>query len=296
MTEAKKVSWDPDQYRRFASQRLRPALELMARIDHDAPSTVYDLGCGPGEITRLLAARWPAARVHGIDSSESMLEKARAGAGGEKASGAQALTTVTFELGDLAAWRAPEPASVLFSNAAYHWIPNHREVFPRLLSSLQPGGALAVQMPMSWDLPSHQAMREVLELGRSGGAPPGVVTTTPSGADIGARDRAFGSRELRDAMNRKPLLETAEYYDLLRADAAQVDIWETEYLQVLEGEDAVLEWVSGTGLRPILDGLVGEERESFLDRYRSRLRELYPRRADGRTLFPFRRLFLYARL
>jgi trans-aconitate 2-methyltransferase len=117
----------------------------------------------------------------------------------------------------------------------------------------------------------------VLELGRSGGVP-------------------FGSRSLREAMGRKPLLDTAEYYDLLRAGADSVDIWETEYLQVLEGEDAVLEWVSGTGLRPILEGLEGEERDAFLERYRRRLSELYPKRADGRTLYPFRRLFLYARV
>jgi len=271
--DALKVRWDPDQYRRFASHRLRPALELMARLEGIDPATVYDLGCGTGEITRLLAARWPQARVHGVDSSEAMLEKARGLATAGDGDG----PAVTFELGDLASWSAPEPAGVLYSNAAYHWIPNHRDVFPRLLQSLAPGGALAVQMPMSWGQPSHVAMREVLELGRSGGKP-------------------FGSRALRDAMNRKPLLETAEYYDLLRANAAEVDIWETEYLQVLEGEDAVLEWVSGTGLRPILEGLEGEEREAFLERYRGRLRELYPRRADGRTLYPFRRLFFYARV
>ena len=271
--DALKVRWDPDQYRRFASHRLRPALELMARLEGIDPATVYDLGCGTGEITRLLAARWPQARVHGVDSSEAMLEKARGLATAGDGDG----PAVTFELGDLASWSAPEPAGVLYSNAAYHWIPNHRDVFPRLLQSLAPGGALAVQMPMSWGQPSHVAMREVLELGRSGGKP-------------------FGSRALRDAMNRKPLLETAEYYDLLRANAAEVDIWETEYLQVLEGEDAVLEWVSGTGLRPILEGLEGEESEAFLERYRGQLRELYPRRADGRTLYPFRRLFFYARV
>lgn len=260
------VRWDPEQYRRFASHRLRPALELAARLEGLAPATIYDLGCGTGEITRILAARWPGARVHGIDGSEAMLEKARG----------VAADAVTFELGDLNTWSAPEPAGLLFSNAAYHWIPDHRAVFPRLLDSLAPGGALAVQMPMSWDLPSHRAMRDVLELGRSGGAP-------------------FGSRALRESMARKPLLDTAEYYDLLRARASEVDLWETEYLQALEGEDAVLEWVSGTGLRPILEGLAGEERDAFLDRYRARLRELYPRRADGRTLYPFRRLFLFAR-
>jgi trans-aconitate 2-methyltransferase len=297
MTEATpmKVRWDPDQYHRFASQRLRPALELMARLQgHPWPAAepriVYDLGCGTGEITRILSATWPAAQVHGIDSSESMLEKARAADVGSPS------CAVTFELGDLATWTAPTPADLLYSNAAYHWIPDHRAVFPRLLRSLAPGGALAVQMPMSWDLPSHRAMRETLELGRSAPssaprskAPEGVVLTTPVGAP-------FGPRALRDAMNRKPLLETAEYYDVLRENGAEVDLWETEYLQALEGEDAVLEWVSGTGLRPILDGLEGEERDAFLDRYRGRLRELYPRRADGRTLYPFRRLFLYARV
>src|SRR5262245_21178019 len=166
------VRWDPDQYRRFASHRLRPALELAARVEghrwpDGGPRTVYDLGCGTGEITRILASYWPVARVHGIDRSEAMLAKARAAAPGTRES-------VTFELGDLATWTAPEPADLLYSNAAYHWIPDHRAVFPRLLHSLAPGGALVVQMPMSWDLPSHRAMREVLELGRSGGEPFGA--------------------------------------------------------------------------------------------------------------------------
>ncbi len=284
-----KVRWDPDQYRRFASHRLRPALDLAARLEGLEPRTVYDLGCGTGEITRILALRWPAARVRGIDSSEAMLDRARTAATDDREG-------LTFELGDLASWTPAEPADLLFSNAAYHWIPNHRAVFPHLLDALAPGGAIAVQMPMSWDLPSHRAMREVLDLGRSGGTPPSVVSTTLSGKDVGAEDRRFGSRDLREAMGRKPLLETAEYYDLLRARATEVDIWETEYLQSLEGEDAVLEWVSGTGLRPILEGLQGDERDAFLERYRERLRELYPRGVAGRTLYPFRRLFLYARV
>ena len=208
--EAMKVRWDPDQYRRFASHRLRPALDLAARLEGLEPRTIYDLGCGTGEITRILAQRWPAARVRGIDSSEAMLDKARAAATDDREG-------LTFELGDLASWTPAEPADLLFSNAAYHWIPNHRAVFPHLLDALAPGGAIAVQMPMSWDLPSHRAMREVLELGRSGGTPPSVVSTTLSGADVGAEDRGFGSRALREAMGRKPLLDTAEYYDLLRA-------------------------------------------------------------------------------
>jgi trans-aconitate 2-methyltransferase len=120
-------------------------------------------------------------------------------------------------------------------------------------------------------------MREVLDEGRGDGA-------------------AFGAPALRAAMGRKPLLDPGEYYDLFAAaGVGEIDIWETEYLQALEGDDPVLEWVRGTGLRPILESLAGEERDAFLERYRMRLRALYPRRADGRTVYPFRRLFLYAR-
>ena len=294
---ATSVRWDPDQYRRFAGHRLRPALDLARRLDGLEPTTIYDLGCGTGEITRLLAQRWPGARVRGIDSSEEMLARAVAEASASRgevaapdvASAVAAsrgrrdssddshpAATVTFERGDLASWVPGEPGDLLFSNAAYHWIPDHGAVFPRLLDALAPGGALAVQMPMSWSLPSHRAMREVLDEGRGDGAP-------------------FGSDALRAAMARRPLLATAEYYDLLSARAAEVDVWETEYLQVLSGENAVLEWVRGTGLRPILEGLAGEERDAFLELYRRRLEALYPRRRDGRTLYPFRRLFLYAR-
>jgi trans-aconitate 2-methyltransferase len=262
-----KVRWDPEQYRRFAGHRLRPALDLAARLEGLDPKTIYDLGCGTGEVTRLLAARWPAARVTGVDSSEEMLEKARVP--GDR---------VAFERGDLASWTPPARADLLFSNAAYHWIPDHRAVFPRLLASLAPGGALAVQMPMSWDLPSHRAMREVMEEGRGGGGAP------------------FGTPALRAAMARRPLLDTGEYYDLLAAGAREIDVWETEYLQALEGLDPILEWVRGTGLRPILEGLAGEERDAFVERYRLRLRELYPRHAAGRLLYPFRRLFLFARV
>jgi trans-aconitate 2-methyltransferase len=266
MSETMKVRWDPDQYRRFASHRLRPALDLIARLEGLEPKTVYDLGCGTGEITRLLATLWPDAHVCGIDSSEEMLARARGPAG----------ASVTFERGDLASWEPKAPVDVLFSNAAYHWIPDHRNVFPNLVRSLAPGGALAVQMPMSWDLPSHRAMRDVLDQGRDG--------------------KPFGTPELRAAMARKPLLGTAEYYGILAVRATEIDLWETEYFQTLDGEDAVLEWVRGTGLRPILDGLEGEEREAFLERYRWRLRELYPRRSDGRTLYPFRRLFMFCRV
>jgi trans-aconitate 2-methyltransferase len=243
---------------------LRPALELLDRVPLADPAAIYDLGCGTGNVTRLLAERWPAAAVYGLDNSREMLAKAAAEPGG--------IRWLEADVGD---WQPDEPADLIYSNATLHWVEGHRTLFPRLIGFLEPAGCLAVQMPLSWAAPSHRLMRETLETGGPGGA-------------------ALGSEELRRAVGRD-WVETAEtYYDLLAGRAKNLDIWETEYLQVLEGDDPVLEWVKGTGLRPILNGLGGEDRETFLAEYARRLRAAYPVRSDGRTLYPFRRLFLVA--
>lgn len=256
----RRVAWDPDQYHRYGGHRLRPALELFARIDHPAPGIVHDLGCGGGEIARLMADRWPDATVIGSDSSRSMLEKAAAAPG-----------RVRWEEVDVRAWAPAEPLDVIYSNAMLQWVDGHREIFPRLLGFLAPGGVLAVQMPLSWGEPSHRLMRETLEEG------------------------GFGSAGLRRAVARKWVLDAHEYYDLLRPLADTLDIWETRYHQVLTGDDPVLEWVKGTALRPVLEGLPQGELDRFLELYRSRLTAAYPRRPGGETLYPFPRLFIIAR-
>lgn len=259
-----KTGWDPEQYLRFADHRLRPALELLARVPLAAPAVVYDLGCGAGNVTRVLAERWPAARIAGIDSSREMLaEAARADAG------------IAWVEADLRTWQPDAPPDLLYSNAALHWLDDHGELFPRLLGRLRPGGCLAVQMPLSWHLPSHRSMRETLANGGPGG-------------------HALGTEALRDAAARNPVGDASRYYDLLAGRARTVDVWTTEYLQVLEGDDPVLDWVKGTGLRPILNGLADDERALFLAEYTRRLRAAYPPRADGRTLYPFQRLFVVA--
>jgi len=255
------TTWDPGQYEKFAGERLRPALELAARVGHAAPGTVYDLGCGTGEGTRLLAERWPGASVTGVDHSAEMIEKAQATPG-----------RVRWIRGDLRDWRPDGAADVLFSNATLHWIDDHESLFPRLLGWLAPDGWLAVQMPLSWGAPSHRLMRETLA------------------------DLRLGSAELGASLARDWVLPADRYYDLLSPRARAVDLWETEVLQTLRGEDPVLAWVKGTGLRPVLHGLDEADRGVFLAEYARRLRDAYPRRADGVTLFPFRRLFLVARV
>ena len=256
------ADWNPDLYRRHAGPRLQPALDLMARIDAASPRSVVDLGCGTGGVTRILAERWPEAQVTGLDSSAAMLAKARAGT---------PVPGVTWLEADIASWRPEGELDVVYSNAALHWVADHASLFPRLVSTLAPGGTLAVQMPKSWDQPSHRLMRDVLDSGEIG---------------------PLGDAALRERMGRPPTLEPGDYLDLLQRPDRRVELWITEYVHVLEGEDPVLEWVTATGLRPVLDALGEPELGRFLAEYRRRLREAYPRRADGTTLFPFRRLFL----
>lgn len=256
--------WDPQQYLKFSDHRLRPALELLGRVPLASPRVIYDLGCGAGNITRLLANQWPSATLYGLDSSREMLAKAASEPSG-----------VRWEEADIRDWSPNDTPDLIYSNATLQWVDGHRDLFPRLMGYLARGGCLAVQMPLSWSMPSHRLMRETLANGGAGGTP-------------------LGSEGLRAAVARKWVEDAEVYYDLLAGHTGSLDIWETEYLQVLEGEEPVFEWVKGTGLRPILNGLGDVGRQVFLTAYRRRLRDIYPTRLDGRTLYPFRRLFIVA--
>lgn len=253
------MAWDPAQYLKFADHRLRPAIDLLNRIDMADPGEVVDLGAGAGNVTRLIKMRWPGARVTGVDTSQEMLAKAAAAA-----------PEITWQLADLGAWRAERPVDVIYSNAALHWLEGHPTLFPALLSSLAPGGTLAVQMPRNFPAPSHTSMAEAARSGRWRAKLEPLLRPSPTG------DPAF-------------------YYDLLAPRAASLDIWETEYLQVLDGENPVKEWTKGTWLRPLLDALDEPDRKDFEAAYAALVGQAYPRRADGRTLFPFRRLFIIAK-
>lgn len=255
---ADRIAWDPRQYLRFAGHRLRPAVDLLSRIDLSDPKRVVDLGCGAGNVTALLRDRWPAAAVTGVDDSAEMLARAR-----------EAAPEVDWVEADIAAWTPAAPPDLIYSNAALHWLGGHDTLFPRLLGSVAEGGALAVQMPRNFGAPSHTLMADAARAG------PWRATLEP-------------------LLGPSPVAEPAFYFDLLAPEAVALDIWETEYLHVLEGDDPVAEWTKGTWLRPLLDALDGPDRSAFEADYRDRLHHAYPRRADGRTLFPFRRLFLVA--
>lgn len=254
--------WDPNQYQKFSDHRLRPALELLDRVPIQSPEVIFDLGCGTGQVTGIISEKWPSARVYGLDNSQEMLAKAAATS-----------SEIRWIEADIRSWSPDDSPDLIYSNATLQWVEQHSDLFPRLVQTLKPGGCLAVQMPLSWTAPSHRLMRETLVNGGPGG-------------------KAIGPQELRQAEVRAWVEEADVYYDLLAGLCKSVDIWKTEYLQILTGDDPVLEWVKGTGLRPILNSLEDEDREIYLAEYAKRLRTAYPVRANGVTLYPFRRLFI----
>ena len=252
-------TWNTEQYLKFASERTRPAIDLAARVAVVAPRRVADLGCGPGNSTTVLAQRWPDANLVGLDQSPAMLEAARSSG-----------TNAEWQQADIAAWQPGDKYDVVFSNAALQWVPDHRRLFPRLLQQVAADGALAVQMPANADSPPHRLVRELA-------ASPtwrSHFVTPPREWQVHPVDF---------------------YYDILTGHAARLEIWCTDYMHVLADLDAIIDWYRGSGLRPWLDALPDDAtRTRFLGAYRARLVPYFPTRADGRVLFPFRRLFLIA--
>ncbi|OIK01515.1 trans-aconitate 2-methyltransferase [Streptomyces colonosanans] len=259
-------TWDPGQYLRHAGHRARPFADLLARVPElpGDPPRIADLGCGPGNVTAVLADRWPTAHITGYDNSPEMLDAAHTDHEGPTAGGGR----LDFSHADARTWTPPAPYGLIISNATLQWVPEHADRFPDWIAGLTPGGTFAFQVPGNFDSPSHQLMRELAHSARW-------------------KDRLADTLRHEDAV-----LTPAGYLERLVALGCEADVWETTYLHLLEGEDPVLDWVKGTGLRPVLAEL-GEEAEEFLAEYRTALREAYPATSHG-TVFPFRRIFAVA--
>jgi trans-aconitate 2-methyltransferase len=249
--------WSPSQYLKYESQRIRPAVDLLARIDIENPEIIFDLGCGPGNSTRLLVDRWRQAQITGIDSSFEMLERA-----------AQDLPGPKWIEADLQRWSPNYQADLLYSNAALHWLDDHVKLLPRLIDYLNPGGVLAIQMPGNYAMPSHSLILDA--------AKPWI-------------DKIEGRIRLN------PVGELSFYYDTLRPIISHLDIWETVYIQELKGKNAVAEWLKGSALKPLIDLLDNEAAKNFFNAYSSLVQKAYPQKTNGITLYPFRRVFIVAK-
>lgn len=252
--------WDPDVYLAFADDRSRPFYDLLSRVGIERARRVVDLGCGPGHLTKYLAKRWPDAVIEAMDSSPEMVAAAR-----ERG--------VDAAVGDLRTWTPQPDTDVILSNAALHWVPEHGELIVRWAGRLAAGAWIAVQMPGNFETPSHSAVRAV------------------------ARREPY-AKTLRDIPFRLgTVVDTPAHYAELLIDAGcTVDAWETTYVHQLTGEHPVLDWISGTALLPVRERLNEQEYEQFREELIPLLAEAYPPRYDGTTFFPFRRVFIVARV
>jgi len=262
------MTWQPGQYLKYAGERLRPALDLMARVDLAAPSRVVDLGCGAGNVTRILIERWPHAHFTGVDNSAEMLAKAR-----ETVSDGARIEWQLADLADWAAATAPASVDLVYSNAALHWLDDHARLFPRLIGTVARGGVLAVQMPSNFHAPSHVVLNEVAESPRW-------------------RDR------LRALVRPVPVAPVDDYFAWLSPHAHTIDAWTTEYVHVLQpahdGDHPVIAWVKGTSMVPFLGALDPDAQREFVRDCAQKIEPAYPALPDGRVPYPFRRVFLVA--
>jgi trans-aconitate 2-methyltransferase len=249
--------WDPGKYLAFADHRARPFYELIARIQAESPRRVVDMGCGPGTLTEVLAARWPEAALEAFDSSEEMVDAAR-GRG------------IDAHVGDVTTWKPRPDTDVIVTNAVLQWVPGHADIVRRWVTELPSGAWIALQVPGNFEGPSHTLVRELV---------------------AGAWQSRLADVDLRPE---NAVLTPMGYAELF--DGCVADTWETTYTQVLTGEDPVLEWITGTALRPIKAALSDDEWTAFRADLAPKLREAYPRRPDGRTWFPFRRVFAVAKV
>jgi trans-aconitate 2-methyltransferase len=254
------MSWSASQYVAFEDERTRPVRDLLAAVPTVTATSVVDIGCGPGNSTELLAQRYPAARVTGLDSSSDMIEAAR-----------KRLPALHFALADIVGWADPGPFDLILANAVLQWVPDHATLLPALLAKLAPAGSLAIQMPDNLEEPAHRLMRQV------------------------AADGPWSSKLTAAAASRTARIGAEWYFSELRPACARLDVWRTTYFHPLAGgAAAVVEWFKGSGLRPYLDPLSAQERADFLHRYTHEIATAYPALPDGTVLLPFPRLFIVA--
>lgn len=253
------ITWDPQLYLRFGADRTRPAVDLSARVETAQPRRVIDLGCGPGNSTAVLRARWPAADIVGLDNDAEML-----------AAASKSDAAVRWLHSDAATWQPDTAYDVVFSNAMLQWLPDHAAAIPRLFGAVAPGGAMAVQVPVHLHSALHRHIVDIAD------QPKWRDPTRHARGAIVAHEAEF-------------------YYDVLCSLAARIDLWVTEYCHIMDDPEAIVAWIRGTGLRPFLNALPSDEdRRQFEAALLERVTASYPRRLDGRIVFPFRRLFFVA--
>lgn len=253
------MKWDANQYLKFERERTQPSIDLAMRIALPDPHRILDIGCGPGNSTRVLKERFPNADIMGIDSSAEMVKSARKTHPDLRFD----VLNADSQLGEL-----PGNFDVVFSNACIQWIPDHPHLLQNMLGLLRTGGVLAVQTPMNYEEPIHQIITEIV--------------ASPQWRDAFLHPRVFYN------------LQQNAYVDLLAEFAADFTVWQTTYLHILHSHADILEWYRGTGLRPYLSVLPEERKTDFEQEVFRQIIERYPKQKNGDVVFRFPRFFFVA--
>jgi trans-aconitate 2-methyltransferase len=253
------IQWDSELYLRYERERTQPSIDLVSKIGVHAPSKIIDLGCGPGNSTRILRERWPSAHIVGLDSSPEMIERAKKNS-----------ADIEWKVGDIQSLPQADRFDLIFANASLHWLDDHRTLIQRLMKLVEPSGVFAFQMPALYDQPAAQAVHNL------------------------AISRAWSA--LRLAERYKLHVDTpGDYYNWLSPLSRNIQIWETNYFHELPDHQAIVEFYSSTGLKPYLEGIPSDElsrafKAAVLEAYKV----LFPSQRNGKVLFQFRRLFVVA--
>ncbi len=253
--------WNPEQYLLFERERTRPCLDLAARIHLPGATRIVDIGCGPGNSTMVLKYRWPNAFILGLDSSQAMLGRA-----------VKLSADIRFEHFDATGDLTPlGKFDIVFSNAAVHHMPDKPRLLAKFFDLLNPGGVLAVQVPHTTELPFSVVLQTLV-----------------------ATDK-WQSR-LPENIYPARFHDYAYYYDILCGLPAEIDMWQTDYIQAMPSHAGIVEWYKGSGLRYYLAPLPDDsQRAELLRDYEAALKSAYPTEKNGAVLMPMRRIFFLAR-
>lgn len=252
--------WNSTQYLMFENERTQPAIDLVNRIYIEDPKKIIDIGCGPGNSTQVLAKRFPNAYILGVDNSPNMIETAK-----------RNFPSLDFKICDAGKDLSmiDDDFDVVFSNACIQWIPNHKQLLKNMIELLKTGGILAVQTPMNYNEPIHKII--------------GEVSTNEKWKSKFINHRIFYN------------LSQSEYYDVLSEISSEFSIWETTYYHKLASHKDIMEWYRGTGLRPYLNDLSGEDKLDFEQDIFNKVEKEYTVQKNGTIIFRFPRFFFTAK-
>ena len=253
------AQWNAEQYLKFKRERTQPSYDLAGRIDVKNPQSIIDIGCGPGNSTSVLAGKFKGAYILGVDKSENMINTAK-----------KDYPSIDFAVFDAEKDfdKINRGFDVVFSNACIQWVPNHPALIRNMFNLLNPGGVLAVQVPINYREPIHQIINEISH-----------------NSKWSAKFKV--QREFYT-------LTSSEYFDLLSEITDDFSMWETVYYHRMKSHKDIMEWYKGTGLRPYLEVLSADEAADFENDIYSEVIKSYPLQKRGEIIFRFPRLFFTA--